>query len=150
MLSTYPVPGIVLSISFDPHNNPVKILTLISQLRNRSSKTLRDLPKEWQLQAAEPGFEPLGCTFRVFVLHLCSPSPPVDSSGHPQELQVFGQGSEVRDGQCEHRGRGAWFSAGVCQPGHTPSLGAVSAGLPSPRVEGLLGRALGRCGVETL
>lgn len=53
MLSTYHVPGVMLSISFDPHNNPIKILTLILQPRNRSFKTLRDLPKEWQLPGSD-------------------------------------------------------------------------------------------------
>lgn len=43
--------GIVLNIniSFNPHNNPVKIFTPILQMRKRSSKTLRDLSKESQL-----------------------------------------------------------------------------------------------------
>lgn len=75
---------------------------------------------------SEPGLEPLHCEFRGFVLH---PYPWIHLV-HPYEFQVFGQGSEVRDGGGVPSGWGQGFRQVPTSLGTPPAL-EQSAGLPA-------------------
>lgn len=122
LLSTYSAPGIV-SIFFDPHNNPMKVSAPILQTRNRAQGP--EGPAQGAAAVSVSARTPQ-CGGRAFAL----PQLPWAPRATPRGSSCLEKGV-LGDREGLHRG-GALLSAGVCRPGPSPSFRAEPMSFPSP------------------
>lgn len=122
LLSTYSAPGIV-SIFFDPHNNPMKVSAPILQTRNQAQGP--EGPAQGAAAVSVSARTPQ-CGGRAFAL----PQLPWAPRATPRGSSCLEKGV-LGDREGLHRG-GALLSAGVCRPGPSPSFRAEPMSFPSP------------------